>query len=233
MLAKRKRLRRALSGLVATAAVALAVAAVFPSAAVAAATCSKDYSYAGLVSTRNGHGIRATITQLSATNVPWGHVAAWVGVGGRGAGPKGETEWIQVGLNGLYGGETRVYYEVTLPNQAPRYEEVDMDVRVGDSHRVAVVELPGRRDVWAVWVDGKRVSEEFHLPGSHGRWQPMATTESWNAGMRSCNGFAYRFSRISVAVRQTSWRRFDPGHRFEDPGYRVRRTPAGFVAAAR
>ena len=155
------------------------------------------------------------------------------GVGGPGAGPDGETQWIQVGLNGLYGGEARVYYEVTLPNQPPRYAEVDTDVRPRDSHRVAVAEVAGRRDVWAVWVDGTRVGETFHLPGSHGRWQPMATAESWNAGTRSCNRFAYRFSRISVATRSRSWRRFDAGHRFEDPGYRVRRTRAGFVAAAR
>ena len=204
-----------------------------PSAADAAPDCSKPYSYAGLVSMRKGHGIRATITQVTTPNVTWGHVAAWVGVGGRGAGPRGETEWIQVGMNGLYGGDARVYYEVTLPGRAPSYTEVDMEVRAGDSHRVAVAEVAGRRDVWAVRVDGTRVGDTFHLPGSHGRWQPMAMAESWNAGLRSCNRFAYRFSRIAVATRQRSWRRFEPGDRLEDPGYRVRRTPAGFVASAR
>lgn len=212
---------------------AFAALAALPPDADAAADCSKSYSYAGLVSMRDGHGIRATLTQLAVPNVSWGHVAAWVGVGGAGAGPRGETEWIQVGMNGFYGGDARVYYEVTLPGRPPSYTDVDLEVRVGESHRVAVAEVAGRRDVWAVWVDGRRVSDTFHLPGSHGRWQPMAMAESWNAGMRSCNAFAYRFSRIAVATRQRSWRRFEPGSRLQDPGYRVRRTRAGFIASAR
>ena len=224
------RLARWLAALLLTA----ALSALFASAAPAAARCAKTYSYAGLVSSRTGYGVRATLTPLALPTVVSGHVAGWVGVGGVGAGPKGETEWIQVGYSGFAGGESKLYYEVTLPGRQPRYTEVDAHVAAGERHRVAVVETATRRNVWRVWVDGRAVSRGFYLPGSHGRWQPVATSESWNEGDGTCNGFAYRFSRIAVATRPgDAWRAFAVGYELEDPGYRVTRTDTGFVASGR
>ena len=63
----------------------------------------KGYGYAGHESIRVASGVRATITQLRAPGVPAGHAAAWIGVGGPGAGPKGETMWLQAGLAALPG----------------------------------------------------------------------------------------------------------------------------------
>ena len=211
----------------------LILASVFAASAAGASRCGKTYSYAGFVSARAGHGISATLEALSAPRVRWGHVAGWVGVGGPGAGPNGETEWIQVGFSGFYGGASKLYYEVTLPGRSPRYTELDAEIHPGESHRIGVVEMRARPNVWRVWVDGRPVTGGFYLPGSHGRWQPMATAESWNAGMGACNGFAYRFSRVKVATRSGGWRGFAPGYELEDPGYAVWRTAAGFVAAAR
>lgn len=216
--------------LVAAAALALATL-VAPSAA---AYCGKTYSYAGVVSARPGYGVATTLTALAVPSVAWGHVAGWVGVGGRGAGANGETAWLQVGYSGFYGGESKLYYEATLPRRSPRYTEVDPHVRPGESHRIAVVEVRGRRDFWRVWVDRRPVSEPFYLPGSHGRWRPMAMAESWNAGMGACNRLAYRFSRLMVAASPGGrWRRFRAAYELEDPGYQVRRTRAGFIALAR
>jgi len=215
------------------AAVALAAVIAFATPAQAA-RCGKSYSYAGLVSARPANGVRATLEALTVPRVSSGHVAGWVGVGGPGAGPNGETEWIQVGYSGLHGGESHLYYEVTPPNGAPRYVAVDLHVRPGERHTVAVHEVRGRRDWWRVRVDGRPVSAPVYLPGSHGRWRPVATAESWNAGTGWCNGFAYRFSRVYVSTRSNlRWRRLRPGYTLQDPGYRIARARAGFVARTR
>ena len=69
-----------------------------------AATCgsgthgSAGYAYAGLQSQQVGSGVRATITALRQPSVSAGHAAGWIGVGGPGAGPKGETMWLQTGV---------------------------------------------------------------------------------------------------------------------------------------
>ena len=44
-----------------------------------------------------GSGVRATITALRQPSVSAGHAAGWIGVGGPGAGPNGETMWLQTG----------------------------------------------------------------------------------------------------------------------------------------
>ena len=55
------------------------------------------------------------------------------------------------------------------------------------------------------------------MRGSAGRWAPIATAESWNAGMASCNDFGFQFERVSVSYGGGgSWRPFVPGHRFLD-----------------
>jgi hypothetical protein len=38
------------------------------------------------------------------------------------------------------------------------------------------------------------------MPGSHDRWAPIATAESWDGGTSAqCNGFLYRFDTVSIA----------------------------------
>jgi hypothetical protein len=71
-----------------------------------------------------------------------------------------------------------------------------------------------------------------YLPGSNGRWRPIATAETWDGGRRVCNLFSYRFGRVSVAGRGGAWRSFRSGYRFQDPGYRVLGSRNGFLARA-
>jgi hypothetical protein len=100
--------------------------------------------------------------------------------------------------------------------------------------RVAVLEMSRRPNHWRVWVNGEPVSEPIYLPRSVARWRPIATAETWNGGRPVCNGFGYRFDRVSVAARRGgSWRRFRGGSRFEDRGYRVvQRRRSAFRALA-
>ena len=57
------------------------------------------------------------------------------------------------------------------------------NVQVGESHRLAVLEMNRRPGVWRVWVDGKPATDPVVLPGSHRIWKPIATAESWNGGV--------------------------------------------------
>ena len=67
---------------------------------------------------------------------------------------------------------------------------------------------------------------------SSGRFQPIATAETWDGGTRVCNRFKYRFEGLAVAgARGGSWRPFVHAHRFEDRGYRVTTSRSSFVAA--
>src|SRR5437660_10841897 len=71
-----------------------------PTPAWAGGSCTPtSYSYAGLTSLQPAFGVAATLEAASLPLVSAGHVAAWVGVGGVDAGPRGENEWIQVGLH--------------------------------------------------------------------------------------------------------------------------------------
>jgi hypothetical protein len=216
-------------------AAAVGAAAVFAAPASASLWCdgeSESYSYAGVIELRRAHGVAATLTALSVPRVQWGHVAGWVGVGGPNAGPNGEAEWIQVGYSGFYGGESKLYYEVTRPGASPRYHEVDATVTVGESHRVAVAEMRRRPNWWRVWVDRRPVSDPVYLPGSHGAWQPMAMGESWNGGQPACNSFSYRFGRVRVARRPGgAWRGIIDAYELEDRGYQVVRPSAANLIA--
>src|SRR5918998_2501052 len=192
-----------------------------PDAAEGARTCGKEgYAYAGLQGTRRAHGVRATITALARPYVEAGHVAAWVGLGGPAQGPGRTDEWIQVGLAGLPGTGSKLYYEVAQPGKAPVYHELMSHVEPGQRIRVAVLEMNRRPNHWRIWVNGEFVSEPVFLPGSSRRWQPIATAETWDGGRRACNGYGYRFERLRVATwRGGSWVRFRSGHRWQDPGY--------------
>jgi len=175
------------------------------------------YSYAGHQSTYRGHGIRATITMLKKPTIEAGHVAGWVGVGGPGQGLNGEDAWIQVGIASLPDTEPSIYAEITRGGRAPLYIPFEEDIAAGQSHDVAVLEMAGRPGWWRVWVDGQAVTKPVRMRGSSGRWAPIATAESWNAGVGACNAFAYQFERVSVSYGGGgSWRPFVPAHRFLD-----------------
>lgn len=224
-----------LLGVAGALACALAVALASAPEAAALEPCGKaGYSYAGFQSANRGHGIRATLVTLANPQVRNGHVAAWVGVGGRGLGPNGSDQWLQVGLNAFNGTGTNLYYEVTTGGAPPRYHEIAADVPPRQRHRVAVLEIGKRPGWWRVWLNGKPASRPIHLPGSSGRFQPIATAETWDGGSRVCNRFAYRFDGLGVAAaRGGSWQRFVRAYRFEDRGYRVTASASSFVAGAR
>jgi hypothetical protein len=174
------------------------------------------YSYAGHQATYRGHGVRATIALTRAPSVEAGHVAGWVGVGGPGQGPNGEDEWIQAGIASMPGVEPLIYAEVTRDG-TPELIPIEEGIAVGRSHKIAVLEIATRPGSWRVWVDGQAVTDPLELRGSSGRWAPIATAESWNAGTAACNAFAFRFERVSVSYGGGgSWRPFVSAHRFLD-----------------
>jgi hypothetical protein len=211
------------------------VAGTFASSGPAAADAScghGGYSYAGFQALSPARGVRATIVALGPPQVEKGHVAAWVGVGGPGQGASGADAWIQVGLSTFEGTDSTLYFETNRPGIGPRYTLVRSGIAAGSAHRVAVLEVRGRRGWWRVWVDGAPVSEPVYLARGSGRWRPIATAETWDGGRRVCNLFSYRFGRVSLAGRGGGWRSFRSGYRFQDPGYRVLESSGGFVARA-
>lgn len=217
-------------GLLVLAAVAAGAA---PAAAGQSGACGRaGYSYAGFASAERAHGVRADVTALSEPAVADGHVAAWVGVGGAGEGPAGSDSWLQVGVSAIAGlDDSALYYEVVRPGMAPRYTFLG-DVHAGETYDVAVLEVNGRPGMWRVWVDGEARTPAIELPGSSGRWRPIATAETWDGGRRVCNRFDFSFGRVRVAASPGgSWRPFVGGQRFEDPGYRlVTRSGSSFRA---
>jgi hypothetical protein len=180
------------------------------------------YTYAGHQASVKGHGVRATIMLTSAPRVEAGHVSGWVGVGGPGQGANGEDAWIQVGVAAMHGLDPFLYAEVTRAGRQPQFILLEDDVQVGQSRKLAVLEMAGRPGWWRVWVDGDPVTQPVRLRGSSGRWAPIATAESWNGGQVACNTFAYRFERVSVSYGSGgSWKPFVSAHRFLDGGYKL------------
>lgn len=179
-------------------------------------------------------GIEATVTSTAAPAVPTGHVAAWIGVGGPGAGPSGADEWLQVGLSSLGGGSIRLYYEVVAPGAARRYVDLGAGV-VGRPVRVGVFEVPAHPSSWRVWIAGRPVSPPLQLPASDQQLDPVATAESWrpSAAPAACNTFDYRFHRVQVVRRRggplssfvTAWT-------LQRSPYTVVRRADGFVASS-
>jgi hypothetical protein len=212
----------------------LALTSAFSSApASAVSSCGRaGYSYAGYQAVAPAHGIRADLVALGNPQVQSGHAAAWIGVGGPGQGAGGSDAWIQTGFATFLGSEIRLYFEINRPGIGPRYTEVKSRIAPGSRHRLAVLEDHRRPGWWTVWVDGAAVSKPVYLPGSSGRWRPIATAETWDGGRRVCNLFSYSFGRVSVAGRGGAWRNFRSGYRFQDPGYRVVGARNGFLARA-
>jgi hypothetical protein len=206
---------------------ALALAAITTTApSHAEAACgSSGYAYAGLGASHRAYGVATWLQTAAPPQVLSGHVAGWVGVGGPGAGPGGSDEWIQVGSSAFPGSPTSsLYYEVARPHQAPEYHEVAAGLPAGSVHKVAVAELRTRRNWWRVSVDDRAVGDPVYLPGSHGAWRPLATTETWGAGSFVCNRFSYRFGSVSVATRPGGgWQQLTRHYTFQDHGYRIKR----------
>ncbi len=205
-----------------------------PPEAAALEPCGKaGYSYAGFRSAGRGHGVRATLVALTSPSVSDGHVAAWVGVGGPGQGPNGSDQWLQIGLAAFSGTGSKLYYEVTTGSAPPRYHELASGIVPGQLSRVAVLEMSKRPNWWLVWLNEKPVSKPIHMPGSSGRFHPIATAETWDGGVRGCNRFAYRFAGLGVAsARGGLWKPFVRAQRFLDRGYRVTTVAdTSFVAA--
>jgi hypothetical protein len=207
------------------------VATAAPAAAPAASCSPKAYSYAGLVSNAPAQGIKAVVTTRAAATVLAGHTAAWIGVGSPKAGPSGQAEWLQAGVNTQAGIGSQLYAEVTLPGKAPQYLTLASGITTGSSYRLAVVELAGRTDVWQVLVNGKPVTGPVTLPGSS-KFQPMAMGESWSGGAPHCNGFDYRFAQLQTRTAG-SWKALTSNSVISDLGYKVvDKTNAGFTSVS-
>ncbi|HZR94667.1 MAG TPA: hypothetical protein VFA56_03170 [Gaiellaceae bacterium] len=187
------------------------------------------YSYAGVADRYAAEGVAATVELEAAPAVVRGHVAAWVGVGGVGMGPRGSNEWIQVGVAATPGSANALYYEVAKPGAAPAYVELRRSVGVGEQHRVAVIEMQRRPNWWRVWVDGRAMTRPIHLAQSHRRWPAVATSESWNGGEQTCNAFNYRFG--TIRVRRDGWRLLQNASPIETPGYTVLRSSGASLLA--
>jgi hypothetical protein len=210
-----------------SAASAATAALATPNTAANSACGVRPYSYAGIAGWRTANGVAATLEIQAQPDVEHGHVAAWVGVGGVGLGPGGTNEWLQAGF-AADGSSSGLYYEVAKPHAAPRYHGLSVVAGPGEAHRVAVIEMHARPDWWRIWVDGSAVSAPIFLPGSHDRWPPIVTSESWNGGVPSCNAFAYRFS--AIRVRHASWTSLADAYPIQTPGYAVVWHPGTLVA---
>jgi hypothetical protein len=201
-----------------------------------ASSCGYDadgngYTYAGHQATTAAHGVRATITPTKALNVAAGHVAGWVGVGGPGQGANGEDAWLQVGIASVQETQPFVYAEIARDGRPPQFMLLREDLRIGESHRVAVLEISGRPGWWQVWLNGNPATKPLRIEGSSGRWAPIATAESWDGGRGACNRFGFRFERVSVSYGSGgSWRPFEPGYQFLDGGHELRSLEQSFAA---
>jgi hypothetical protein len=211
---------------------AIAVAAL-AGAARALACGNGGYSYAGIGAPTRGSGISAVVTSLGPFNVLNGHVAGWVGVGGPGEGPNGTDEWLQIGESGFPGLFNDIYYEVARPHRQPVYHQVKASPPLGTPMKVTVLELHNRPNWWRVWLNGHAVSKAIWLPGSHERWSPIATAESWDGGTGgACNDFLYSFRRVSITARPGgTWHRLVGGYPIDSAQTRVRRGGSAFLAA--
>jgi hypothetical protein len=206
-----------------------------PRALQAAKSCWAGYSYDGVQSPSRGYGVSANLTLNARSSVAAGHVAAWIGVGGAGLGPGGSDEWVQAGIARDAGGADVLYYEYKQPGDAVATYIRLFNVAPGESHAVVVYERAAQRDSWRVIVDGTKVSEPITLPGSHGRFQPVATAENWDGGVAgSCNAYDFDFSNLAVRSQYAgAWQAFDLSRVLRDPAYAIKLRASGFTASSR
>lgn len=183
------------------------------------------YSYAGLLGRETARGVSATLRVASRPDVSDGHVAAWIGFGGYGAGPGGSDAWIQAGVITRAGEPPSLYFEVARPGEDSELVLLRA-AAVGRDYRLEVIE--SSRETWSIFVDGKRAAAPVRLPGSHDRWEPTAVAESWDGGRPVCNRFAFRFSGLGASRGPA--RGFGTATTLADPGYRVTPELTGFRA---
>ena len=220
----------------ALAVVALACAAVgawaaVPSAARGETSCaSHGYTYTGLAQNDAVHGVTATVTAVSAPRVAGGHVAAWVGVGGRGLAPGGTDAWLQAGLAAYRGGGSRLYYELMLP-EGRRYVELAQGVRPGTRFTVSVLEVaPG---TWHVLVDGRAVSPAFAVPVSSSGLPAIVTAESWATSTQACNQYVFGFAGAQFIGADGLWHDFSKPQIIVSSSTQItRRSKTGFLATS-
>lgn len=198
-----------------------------------------DYSYAGLYTNNAFRGFSADVTVLRTSAVQNGHVAGWLGIGDEASGPNHTAEWLQVGYNSAGTGVTanHLYWEYYAPgvSDSDHYHQVIDNVPVGQSHRLAILEMAHMRNYWRVWVDGKPASPPLALPG-HSGWQGDFTGETWGGGAQPvCNGFAYRFDRMRGAAAQGgAWKKLGDMDPTNNDGYTdVRPLPDSMIAELR
>jgi hypothetical protein len=150
-------------------------------------------------------------------------------------GPGGSDEWIQAGIAHDAGGRDVLYYEYKRPGDARATYVTMQDVDPGESHSLVVYERPAQRDTWRVLVDGLAASPSISLPGSHGRFQPVATAENWDGGVAgSCSQYGYSFSNLAVrSAYKGAWQAFDLSRVLRDPSYQLALRAGGFTASSR
>jgi hypothetical protein len=214
--------------------VALTAFAVTPSTAGESQSCAQNgYSYAGVVGSAPASGVSALLTAATQPEVRTGHVAAWVGIGGRRAGPDGSDVWLQAGLVSYPRSGSRLYYELMLPN-GRRYVELARDVPAGRRVHLAVSES-ARAGAWQVLVDGRSVTDAIDLPGSHASWPAIATAESWARGRQACNSYAFGFASPSERGLDGIWRPLPRGRVLQTSATAVvtHESRSGFAAVTR
>ena len=194
-------------------------------AGLAAAAACSGYSYAGLQGAGAVAGVRATVKVVRRPEVHDGHVGGWIGIGGPKLGPGGTDQWLQAGYSAFPDGTLQMYWEITLPGQAPAYHVLKQEVTVGEFHTISIQEV-GRTGRWRVWLDGKAASPVYHLKESHGRYAPQGIGENWSPSA-SCNTFDWLFQDVQVVLppRRRWITRGKPGYRWQDTGYEVRLIP--------
>jgi hypothetical protein len=202
-----------------------------PSSAREETSCaSHGYTYTGLAQTDAVHGVTATVTAVSAPRVAGGHVAAWVGVGGRGLAPGGTNAWLQAGLASYRGGGSRLYYELMLP-EGRRYVELARGVPPGTRFTVSVLEMaPG---TWHVVVNGRDVSPTFALPVSSSGLPAIVTAESWATTTQACNEYAFGFAGAQFIGADGMWHPFSKPQIIVSSSTQItRRSETGFLATS-
>ena len=213
----------------------LAASASKPAAhARATSSCWAGYSYAGVQSPSRAYGVSGSLTLGARSVVSGGHVAAWLGVGGAGAGPGGSDEWVQAGIAHDAGGLDVLYYEFKRPGDAHATYVKLQSVAPGESHSVVIWERAAQREVWRVMIDGALVADSISLPGSHGAFQPVATAENWDGGVAgTCNAYNFGFSTLAVRSQyKGAWDAFDLSRVLRDPAYQLALRASGFTASS-
>ncbi|HYY32694.1 MAG TPA: polysaccharide lyase [Gaiellaceae bacterium] len=204
----------------------MAAAALLAAPAWGETSCRPGYSYAGQITSRPVHGIRAWLSAPLDAQVQNGDVSGWIGIGRTRA--RGKRGLIRVGLLALPGSSSRLYFE-RRRSDGSWVRSLGPAVAPGEAHKVALNELTRRRGHWRVVIDGRPVSRAFRLGGTRYGKYALATAESWSGGTAVCNELNYFFRRVSV--KRSAWNRLRTPRLVQDPGYTVVRRAPGIFSA--